>query len=134
MRLLLDINVLLDVIFERPGQAASAELAQLRHDGAIESWTDHMIPPGDEWQEEIEAALEAADIVLLLVSSSFTASKFCYGREMKRAIERHDAGSARVVPILLRPCDWKTAPFAKLQALPAGAKPVTEWSNKARLF
>ena len=109
-------------------------LSQLRRDGAIESWTDHKIRPGQEWEKEIFAALEAADVVLLLVSASFLASDFCYSREMTRAVERHDAGSARVVPIILRPCDWKTAPFAKLQALPANAKPVTDWSNRDKAF
>jgi tetratricopeptide (TPR) repeat protein len=105
-------------------------LSLLRREGAIESWTDHEIRPGQEWEKEIFAALEKADIVLLLVSASFIASDFCYSREMTCAVERHDAGSARVVPILLRPCDWKTAPFAKLQALPAGAKPVTDWRGQ----
>jgi tetratricopeptide (TPR) repeat protein len=109
-------------------------LSLLRREGAIESWTDHEIRPGQEWEKEIFTALEKADIVLLLVSASFIASDFCYSREMTRAVERHDAGSARVVPILLRPCDWKSAPFAKLQSLPAGAKPVTDWSNKDKAF
>jgi tetratricopeptide (TPR) repeat protein len=109
-------------------------LSLLRREGAIESWTDHEIRPGQEWEKEIFSALEKADIVLLLVSASFIASDFCYSREMTRAVERHDAGSARVVPIILRPCDWKSAPFAKLQSLPAGAKPVTDWSNRDKAF
>jgi tetratricopeptide (TPR) repeat protein len=119
---------------ERLRAGLDEHLSQLRRDGAIESWTDHKIRPGQEWEKEIFAALEAADVVLLLVSSSFIASDFCYSREMTRAVERHGTGSARVVPILLRPCDWQTAPFAKLQSLPANAKPVTAWSNKDNAF
>jgi hypothetical protein len=59
-----------------------------------------------------------------LVSADFFASDYCYGTEMKRALERQEAGEAQVIPILVRPVDWKNAPFAHLQALPTGANPI----------
>ena len=46
-----------------------------------------------------------------------------------RALARHEAGQATVVPVMLRPCDWKNALFAKLQALPKDAVPVTRWTD-----
>ncbi|MGI0492257.1 AAA-like domain-containing protein [Alkalinema pantanalense CENA528] len=49
---------------------------------------------------------------------------------MQRAIARHEAGEARVIPIILKPVDWAGAPFGKLQAFPTNAKPVTTWSNR----
>ncbi len=82
-----------------------------------------------KWEHEIDKHLGTADIVLLLVSADFLASKYCYRDEMTRALQRHEEGTARVVPIILQPVDWKTAPFSKLQALPTEAKPVTSWSN-----
>ncbi len=53
---------------------------------------------------------------------------------MARAMERHDAGEARVIPIILRPVDWEGSPFEKLQALPKDAKPITTWTNKDEAF
>src|SRR5437899_6650555 len=53
---------------------------------------------------------------------------------MQRALERHKANEARVIPIVLRPVDWKGAPFAHLQALPTNAKPITTWSNRDQAF
>ena len=53
------------------------------------------------------------------------ASEFCYSIELQEAIARHDAKQARVLPIVLRPTDWEGAPFAKLQALPSEARPVS---------
>ena len=44
-------------------------------------------------------------------------------------MERHEAGKATVVPILLRPCDWSSAPFATLAALPKDGIPVTRWTD-----
>ena len=68
---------------------------------------------------------ETDDIILLLVSPDFIASDYCYDIEMRRAVERHDAGEAIVIPVILRPCDWHGAPFGKLQAVPKDGKPVT---------
>ena len=49
---------------------------------------------------------------------------------MTRALERHDAGDARVIPVILRPVGWRGAPFARLQALPKDGKPVTSWADE----
>jgi hypothetical protein len=61
---------------------------------------------------------DAAQVILLLVSPDFIASDYCYERETLRAIERHKAGQARVIPVILRPFDWHDLPFGKLQAAP----------------
>lgn len=49
---------------------------------------------------------------------------------MKRALERHDASEARVIPVIVRDVNWKRAPFSKLQALPKDAKAVELWPNR----
>ena len=74
-------------------------LASLRRSGVIEEWHDRKIGAGTEWEGQIDNNLEQADVILLLISSSFIASDYCIDKEMKRAIERHDAGDARV-PVL----------------------------------
>jgi len=102
-------------------------LANLKRLEIITSWYDGDIKPGEEWQPQIIEHLNTAQIILLLISANFIASDFCYSTEMKQAIARHDANKARVIPILLRPTDWKGAPFAKLKILPTDAKPVTKW-------
>src|SRR5262249_33791208 len=96
-------------------------LSVLRRNGVINAWHDRRITAGDEWRSQIDAHLESADIILLLVSASFLASDYCYDIEMKRALEHCNAGAARVIPIILRPVDWHGGPYAKLQALPRDA-------------
>jgi AAA domain-containing protein len=78
--------------------------------------------------------LNAAHIILLLVSPDFMASDYCYGIEMKRALERHEAKEARVIPVILRPTDWERALFGKLQAIPADRKPITRWPDRDEAF
>ena len=105
-------------------------LALLSQQDAIHVWHDRRIEPGADWKNQIDENLEEADIVLLLVSADFVASQYCMGIEMKRALERQAGGSARVVPILIRACDLQDAPFAGLQWLPTGSKPVKEWRDR----
>lgn len=96
----------------------------------IEPWHDRKIEAGDEWKRKIDENLEEADIILLLISPDFISSDYCWEMEMKRALERHESGEARVVPIIIRDVNWRIAPFAKLQALPKDGKAVTTWANK----
>jgi hypothetical protein len=105
-------------------------LALLKRQGHIAGWHDRAIIGGQERADQISEHLESARIVLLLVSSSFLASDYCFGKEMGRALERHDKKEAVVIPVIVRPCDWHGAPFAKLQGLPKDAKAVTSWANK----
>jgi TIR domain len=109
-------------------------LRLLERQGVIASWHDRQIPPGTEWAGVIDTHLQTAAIILLLVSADFLASDYCYDIEMQRAMERHEAGEARVIPIILRPMDWYSAPFGKLQALPRGGRPVTSWPNQDEAF
>lgn len=109
-------------------------LSTLIRSGVIASWHDRRIDPGREWAREIDRHLDAAQIILLLVSADFLASDYCYELEMKRAVERHKEGSAHAIPVILREVDWKAAPFAGLQALPKDGKPVTSWANRDEAY
>lgn len=111
-----------------------AHLALLKHEGLVESWHDRRIVAGEEVDEAIFSQLETANIILLLVSSDFMSSNYCYSREMTRAMERHYAQEAKVIPIILRHCDWNNAPFGKLMAVPRDAKPVTSWPDRDEAF
>jgi hypothetical protein len=92
-----------------------AHLRIVERDGVAKVWTDAEIELGAEWDVEIRTALNEAKVILLLVSSDFINSDFCYGKEMVTAMERHDSGDAIVVPVSTRYVDWGMAPFGKLQ-------------------
>jgi len=110
------------------------QLSILQRLGLIVGWHDRRIGAGNEWVGQIDKHLNTAQIILLLVSDAFMASKYCWDVELKRAMERHEAGEARVIPVILRRVDWRGAPFDKLQVLPTDAKPVTSWPNIDEAF
>lgn len=109
-------------------------LSILKRQGVIETWHDRRLTAGDDIDVGIADNMERADIVLFLVSSDFLASDYCYDVEVKRALERHDAGEARVIPVILRSCDWHPAPFGKLLALPTDGQPVAKFPDRNEAF
>ena len=117
-------------------QELEKQLRALRRQGIINLWHDRKISPGTQWEHEIDQHLKTARIVLLLISSDFIDSDYCYGIEMKQSMERHERGESRVIPIILRPVYWQKAPFGKLQALPTDARPVTssKWHTQDEAF
>ncbi len=109
-------------------------LIMLERSGTIESWHDRRIPAGDNFADSIDENLEKAEVILLLVSPDFLASRYCYEVEMTRALEKHNNGSARVIPVILRPSDWHNSPLKDLLAAPKDGKPVTKWTDLDEAF
>jgi hypothetical protein len=109
-------------------------LTMLKRQGRIEAWHDRRIIPGQPLDQAIGGQLDEASIILLLVSSDFLDSEYCYGVEVQHAMERHERGEAVVIPVILRSCDWKSAPFGGLLALPRDGKPVITWADRDEAF
>jgi NB-ARC domain/TIR domain len=103
-------------------------LSLLKREGILDTWDAYEITAGTDRAQAIETHLNTADIILLLISADFIASDR-YDTEMQSAIARHERNEAQVIPILLKPCDWKSAPFGKLQPLPRGGTPITGWED-----
>lgn len=105
-------------------------LAPLAREGIIEIWHDRKIIPGTPWEDSIDKELGSSDIYLFLVSPDFIASDYCYGKELAFALAQHRQGKATVLPIVIRPADWKGTALAKIQGLPRDAIPVATWPNR----
>ena len=111
---------------DRHRATLTRHLSALKAEGLIEIWHDRRITGGREWAGAIDDALRSADIVLLLISADFLASDYCNDVELNEAIRLHGARLARVVPVILRSCDWKKSRFARFNALPTDGEPVVE--------
>jgi hypothetical protein len=119
---------------EKLREKLHTHLAVLQRGRLISEWHDRKITAGDAWKGCIDERLKSAGIILLLVSPDFVASDYCYDVELRHALKRHRRGDARVIPIILRPCEWKFTPFAALQSLPTDGKPITTWTNRDKAF
>lgn len=101
----------------------------LKRQNFIETCYNGCITAGEPLDHSISAKLERADIIRLLASLDFLASDYCSDREMACALERHRSESCTVIPVILRPCDWRDAPFGGLMATPKDGRPITQWPD-----
>lgn len=131
------------ISYSRKDEAQMRELERhlqpLKRSQLVESWHDGYLIPGDEWEPQIKAQLEQAQIILLLISVDFINSDYCYNIELRKAIARHKAKDACVIPVILRDCMWEDMTISdmclgELQALPKDAKPVGNWENPDKAF
>lgn len=100
-------------------------LSDLVRNEVLHVWWDGMIDPKIPWATDIKKNLHAAKIVVLLISSRFLDSWYCNEIEVREAVQRHKNGKTIVVPVLLRKCHCKDAPFAQFDPEPKKHKTVT---------
>jgi hypothetical protein len=94
----------------------------------ITVWTDRLIVPGRDWHESILQNLADAHLILLLVSPDFLASEYITHNEIKGTLNRSAASDdVYVIQVLVRPIVLNLMPFGQLQAVPTGARPVSQW-------
>lgn len=106
-------------------EGLQGHMVALKRDGSCDAWTDREILAGDTLDKEVDDSLEAADIVLFLVSVHFLNSTYCMSKEFQEALQRKaETGSPRIIPIITRACDWLSIPeLAELKA-PLDGKPI----------
>ena len=109
-------------------------LSLLKDQDVIRDWHDRRIEPGTEWDGAISKNLETP-------GSSYCSSAPTSSPRVTAATWRSPgrwSGTRRGRPASSRSscgrCDWQSAPFGKLQALPKDCKPVTEWKNRDEAF
>lgn len=124
-------------------EALDPHFALLRRQGVATFWSDREIYAGSDWASQIDHNLRNANVILLLLSAHFINSNYCFDIELKQAVERHLRREAVLIPVVLQPCTWERVrmtcdggefDLGRVQALPAGARPVTKWRNRQEAF
>jgi TIR domain/AAA ATPase domain len=109
-------------------------LAMLKQLGWVQCWSERDIPVGANREQAIEEYLSTADLLLLFISADFLSSAYGSDSIMQEVVSRQKLGEVIVIPVLLRPVDWKKTPLGILQVLPRDGRPVTMWSNPDEAF
>ncbi|MGB8347638.1 MAG: hypothetical protein WCD86_22335 [Ktedonobacteraceae bacterium] len=103
---------------------------QMRNANLNLGWQFGEIAQDTRWQKPRYDFLQSVDLILLLVTSTFVATEYCYSEELKLAILKHKEESSYVIPILLRACLWDGTFFAGLETItPKNRKAVDEWQK-----
>ena len=105
-------------------------LGVLERQELLDLWDDRRIEAGEEWFEEIEDAIDQADVAVLLVSADFLTSRFILDEEVPRLFQRRADGGLMVFPVIVRPCLWNTVEWlSRLQLRPTDGKPLVEFGE-----
>ena len=105
-------------------------LTPLIERGRIILWHDGEIPAGRKWTHEIDSALAAADIIVLLVTPDFIQSEFIWEVELRAALGRQGKG-VEILPVYVKGGDYTDTPFGTIQAiLSKDRRPISETSNQ----
>jgi len=113
---------------EKHAEALRAHLAPWLSRGRLQWWSEGDLQAGSVTAATTSARLDAADLILFLVSADLLCSP-PHLAQMTHALARHHRGAAHLVPVLVRACAWEESDLASLQPLPRDRRPVTKWPS-----
>jgi hypothetical protein len=87
------------------------------------SLRDNM-PAGANWKDWIQQQINAADIMLLVVTADLLGADFTYDELTRWAFNRRQLGKCVVVPVIFSESLWLETDFRTLQALPENGAPI----------
>lgn len=123
---------------DRSRIALRNHLTTLVRSNIIELFDDSAVQIGQEWDDTIKKKLAAAELIIFLVSADFEASLYINEVEVEAALQRHKAGKAYLLPVLVRSIDVNGSRLGPLQFWPRAAEqgllPIEEWAFKDRAF
>lgn len=119
---------------EKYKEELDKHFAALKRSDKVETWNDRKLLPGCKLDDDIKKHLGEDDIIILLISSDFIASDYCYNIEMCKAIERSQNQECIVIPIIVRPCLWTETPLKDILALPKDGKPISQYADSDEAY
>jgi hypothetical protein len=105
-------------------------LAPLIRPGEISLWSDSQIRAGSVWLEEIDKAISATKVAVLLVSPDYLASSFIVDRELPSLLKQAETEGVKIIWIPIRHCLWAETPLANFQAAVNPSKPLAMLSRR----
>src|SRR3954451_20370347 len=89
-------------------------LKPLVREGNLDYWDDTHIRPGDDWKQEIQNALDTAQVAVLLISADFFASDFIDETELPPLLDAAKAKGVRILPVILSASRFARSPALRV--------------------
>lgn len=107
-------------------------LAPLVKATKIEQWDDTKIVAGNEWKKEINQALDATKVAVLLVTPNFLASQFIAENELPPLLDSVDADEVTILWVAVSSSFYSITEIAKYQAVNNPMRPLDMLSKAQR--
>ncbi len=98
----------------------------LKYSESIEYWEDTKLRGGDKWKEEITAAIEKANVAILLVSTDFLASDFISNDELPPILRKAQEEGTCILPLIVAPCEYEISELGDFQAVNSPDKTLAD--------
>ncbi|HJQ24754.1 MAG TPA: TIR domain-containing protein [Blastocatellia bacterium] len=106
--------------------ALITHLRVLDSQGFVSLWDDRLIGAGEDWFKRIHDAIATADVAILLISANFLTSDFILREEIPALLRRRDTEGLRILPIIIKPCDWEAVSWLRQMNLrPKDGRPLS---------
>ena len=101
-------------------------LEVLQQEGLLDIWDDRRIGAGEDWYQEIQEAMNAASVAILMVSADFLTSNFIHREEVPHLLERRNKEGMSIFSVIIRPCAWKQVKWlSQMNTLPRDGRPIS---------
>lgn len=118
---------------ERWKDRLGEHLGVLAMEGLLDVWDDRRITAGQDWLPEVEKAMAAARVAVLLISASFLTSKFIPGEEVPRLLQRRIEEGLMVLPVIVRDCPWRRVAWLEsIQSRPRDGRALASFRGAKR--
>ncbi|HEU0078928.1 MAG TPA: toll/interleukin-1 receptor domain-containing protein, partial [Longimicrobiaceae bacterium] len=122
------------ISYNRTDQAWKERLAThlrvFEGQGLLNVWDDRMLPPGEDWAQQIQAGMAAANVGVVLLSAGSLTPEWVQG-EVEHLLQRRDREGLHIVPVLVGPFPWQRVEWLRgLQILPRSGEPLSHLSER----
>ena len=99
-------------------------LKPLKRKGILDIWDDTRIEAGHRWREQVEAALAAAKVAVVLVSADYLASDYVIDQEIPFLLEGARKRGVYSLAVIISPCRFERTPLRQFQAVNSPSSPL----------
>jgi hypothetical protein len=107
-------------------------LRPLIRESIADIWDDTRIRAGDQWQNAIRDALDAASVAVLLISADFLASDFVQSEELPALLKAAEERGLLILQLIVSPSRFERTPLAQLQAVNSPSEPLINMNEYQR--
>ncbi len=105
-------------------------LKPIERQGLVTPWDDTKIQPGANWREEIQAALDTANIAILLISADFLGSDFIADNELPLLLDAAENAGVTILSLILSPSLYgEIESISKYQSVNPPSEPLIDLSK-----
>lgn len=107
-------------------------LKPLERSKAANIYIDGQADAGVDWEAEAKEKFDAAQLIILLLSSNFVSNDRCYSFG-EQAVAKHTAGKAKALLVLASACFLDGTTLASVPSIPA-EKPISEHDESDSIY